>query len=260
MKRKLLCLALAFIMVFGLCGCSVGGKYKTVKSLDKQEYSIGFRNGDSTYHYIDKALKELSYEGVVDELAYKWFGSSKAVSFPSEKNALEELGYIESREFIIGVDLDFAPLCIVDGEDYSGFDVELARAVCEKLGWTLKIQPIQSEKAFVELNSGNIDCAWGGVVLDTQSVDYTILVTYMSDKLVIAAKSGMSGSLNGKTLYIGTAQYYLDILTENERIANRVGQISRIQGGAPEYFDSLFTGACDFILTTESAVDYFNTH
>lgn len=260
MQKKILSLLLALSMVLCLCGCDSGGKYKSVKTVRDQEYSIGFRNGDSTYHYIDKALRELSYAGTIDDLAAKWFGSKNAVSFPEEKDALADLGYVAPREFIIGVDLDSAPLCFTSGDGYDGFDIELAKAVCEKLGWSLKIQPIHSEKAFVELNSGNIDCAWGGVVLDRSSVDYTILVTYMSDKLVLAAKGSGSSSIRGKTLYMGTSQCYLDLMEENTRISNKLGQISRIQGGAQDYLDALDKGECDLVLVTESAVDYFNTH
>lgn len=260
MQKRILSLLLALGMVLCLCGCDSGGKYKSVKTVRDQEYSIGFRNGDSTYHYIDKALRELSYAGTIDDLAAKWFGSKNAVSFPEEKDALAALGYVAPREFIIGVDLDSAPLCFTSGDSYDGFDIELAKAVCEKLGWSLKIQPIHSEKAFVELNSGNIDCAWGGVVLDRSSADYTILVTYMSDKLVLAAKGSGSSSIRGKTLYMGTSQCYLDLMEENTRISNKLGQISRIQGGAQDYLDALDKGECDLVLVTESAVDYFNTH
>ena len=110
MKKRIICLSLALAMIFGLCACGGSGKYKVVKSLGTQEYSIGFRNGDSTYHYIDKALRELSYEGVIDDLSTQWFGSSRTVDFPSKKDALDELGYIEERTFIIGVDLESAPL------------------------------------------------------------------------------------------------------------------------------------------------------
>ena len=165
MKKRIICLTLAVIMVFGLCACGGSGKYRVVKTLGTQEYSIGFRNGDSTYHYIDRALKELSYEGAIDELCYKWFGDDSTVSFPKKKNALDDIGYVEPRTFIIGVDLDSFPMCYSNGVEYEASDVELAQKVCDKLGWVLKVQPIHSEDAYVELNSGNIDCAWGGVVL-----------------------------------------------------------------------------------------------
>lgn len=260
MGKKLICCALALVMLFSLGACGSGGKYKTVKTLGEYDYSIGFRNGDSTYHYIDRALRELSYEGVIDELSGKWFGSSSAVSFPSKKNALDDLGYIEPRTFIIGVDLSSAPLCCQEGEEYTGFDVELAQKVCEKLGWVLSVQPINSEDAFVELNSGNIDCAWGGVVLDTKSPDYTILVTYMSTDIVLAGKSAESSSLRDKVLYIGTTQSDLTIMDENASVSRKLGQITRINGGAADFFNALGSGDCELILTTQAAVDYYNSH
>ena len=75
MKKRIICAALALAMVLSLCGCGSDGKYKVVKSLGSQEYSIGFRNGDSNYHYIDRALRALSYEGKIDEISRKWFGT-----------------------------------------------------------------------------------------------------------------------------------------------------------------------------------------
>ena len=260
MQKRIISLLLALCTMLCLCACGESGKYKAVKTVRSQDYSIGFRNGDSTYHYIDKALKELAYEGTIDELAVKWFGSAGTVSFPEKKDALDELGYITPREFIIGIDLDSAPLAFESGDGYDGFDIELAKAVCEKLGWSLKVQPIHSEKAFVELNSGNIDCAWGGVVLDRESADYTILVTYMSDKLVLAAKGSGSSSIRGKTLYMGISQCYLDLMEENTGISGKLGQISRIQGGTQDYLAALDSGECDLVLITDSAVSYFNSH
>lgn len=260
MRKRLICCVLALCVMLTMCACSGGGKYKIAKTLGDQEYSIGFRNGDSTYHYIDKALRELSYDGVVDELSYKWFGSDSAVDFPSKKDALEELGYVEPRTFIIGVDLDSAPLSFTAGEEYVGFDVELAQAVCDKLGWVLKVQPIHSEDAYIELNSGNIDCAWGGVVLDKECADYTILLTYMKTDIVLAGKGSESSSVRDKVLYISTTDSALEIMDENQSVSRKLGQITRVSGGATEYFAALDNGKCELILTTEDAVDYFNAH
>lgn len=260
MKKRFICCVLALGFILSLGACNSGGKYKMVETMGEQEYSIGFRNGDSTYHYIDKALRELSYDGVVDDLSYKWFGSDNAVDFPSKKDALSELGYVEPRTFIIGVDLASAPFSFTAGSEYVGFDVELAQKVCDKLGWVLKVQPIESEDAYVELNSGNIDCAWGGVVLDKECPDYTILLTYAKSDSVLAGKSSESGSVRDKVLYIGTSDSALALLDENKSVNRKLGQITRVNGGAAEYFAFLDSGDCDLILTTETAVDYYNSH
>jgi len=257
MKKRIVCLLLALTTLFTLSACG-GGRYKTVKTICDRQYSIAFRNGDTTYHYIDAAIKELNYEGTIDILAGKWLGGKSTVSFASKKNAISELGYIEPRTFTIGVDLSSFPLCFESGSDYDGFDVELARAVCNKLGWQLRVHPILSKDAYIELNSGNIDCAWGGVVLDTESTNYTILATYMSDKLVIAAKGNGKSFLQGGSLYVGTDQMYLDVLEETPNISAKLEQITRVSGTPTEYFAHLDMGDCDFIIATQSGVRYYN--
>lgn len=257
MSKRLICLLLAAALCFSLCGCG-GGKYNIVKSLADCEYSIGFRNGDSNYHYIDCAIKELNADGTIDALAKKWFGDSGAVHFASDKDALAAYGYIAPRTFIIGVDLESFPMCYKMGEEYQGFDIELAKKVCEKLGWTLKIQPISSEDVYVELNSGNIDCAWGGVIMDPTSKNYTILETYMSTEYVLASKD--TSFIRNKTLYMGVSQTYVDLLEANESVQSKLGQITRVQGSAADFFGYLDKGDCDLILTTAAAVNYYNSN
>ena len=44
----------------------------------------------------------------------------------------------EPRTFIIGVDINSFPMAYVVDGNYWGFDVRLAMAVCERLGWTLQ--------------------------------------------------------------------------------------------------------------------------
>ena len=48
----------------------------------------------------------------------------------------------------------------------SGFDVELAQAVCELNGWTYKGVPINWDAKEAELESGSIDCIWSGFTIN----------------------------------------------------------------------------------------------
>ena len=82
----------------------------------------------------------------------------------------------------------------------------------------------------------------------------------MSTDLVLAGKSVNGGGIRDKVLYMGTTQYSLDIMEENSSVSRKLGQITRVQGGATDYFNALDNGKCDLILTTEAAVDYYNTH
>ena len=67
--------------------------------------------------------------------------------------------------------------------------MELARAVCARLGWTAQFISIKSENAYVELSSGNVDCAWGGLTLDPDETDLRVLTPYLTDELVIITRA-----------------------------------------------------------------------
>ncbi len=260
MKKRLTALLLVLLMILPLSACRGDGKYCVAKGLDDVSYSIVLRNGDSTYHYIYAALCELEAEGKIDQLANEWFGDKDIVDFPSGSERVEDFGYIEPRTFTIGVDPASFPMYFTDMGAYSGFDGELALAVCEKLGWYLRVQEIKSEDAFVELNSGNIDCAWGGISADLSSTDYTVLCTYMTTEVVIAGMSNGKSTLSGGVLYLTSGNVLMNVLNENERSRDKLGQITRVHGTVKELFTSMANGDCDFILTTEAAVLYMNRH
>ncbi len=72
-------------------------------------------------------------------------------------------GEEEAFTFKHGYDKDFPPYSYIgdDGET-TGFDVELAQAVCELNGWTYEGVPINWDAKEAELESGSIDCIWSG--------------------------------------------------------------------------------------------------
>ena len=76
----------------------------------------------------------------------------------SEESAAEE-----TFTFKHGYDKDFPPYSYIgdDGET-TGFDVELAQAVCELNGWNYEGVAINWDAKDAELESGSIDCIWSG--------------------------------------------------------------------------------------------------
>jgi len=69
-------------------------------------------------------------------------------------------------EMIIGYTV-YEPMNYTDANGvFTGFDTELAQAVCAKLGVEPKFQEIVWETKEVELNAGTIDCVWNGLTID----------------------------------------------------------------------------------------------
>lgn len=257
--KKIIMLLLALALCMGLCACGQSGKYKTVKTLQSQGYYLGFRNDDQLAFYVTAALKVLQADGTVGTLSQKWFGENK-VKFDSDAAALDDVGYIAPRTLIVGVDENAFPISSADNGVYSGFDVELAQAVCAKLGWETQFISIQPQNAYVELSSGNVDVAWGGMTLDPKSTQYASFGPYMENDVVVAALSASKGGLSGKTLYMDSSSQSMSILDSDAKLKEKFGQITRRTGGAAELFASLDAGECDLILTNSTAVQYKNTH
>jgi len=268
MKKKLLCLCLALLLCLPLCGCGgVNYGVNAIMTLVTQEYSMAFRNGDSAYHYVVAALEELNYDGTVAELSHKWLGSN-IVSFGKKADALSAYTPPEPRIFIIGVDENSFPFAYGDNNgNYWGFDVELANRLCEKLGWELQVHVIEKENVYIELYSGNIDCAWGGIALPQNEVDdgsYAVYGPYVQNDIVIAARDSShiwnSIQLSGRKMAMCSTQESLDALQSAGKVASRLGQVTRLAGGTQECFNYLFTGKCDLILTDSTAIAYYNSH
>ena len=268
-KLVLILLILSLALSLAACGgSSTGTSYgvKTLQTLVEQEYFLAFRNNDPTYFYVTAAIETLAGEGRVHELTAKWFGE-QIIDFKGRVEALSELTPPPPQDFIIGIDINSFPMAYISNGEYWGFDVELAIAVCNKLGWNLKMQPIEKENVYIELSSGNIDCAWGGIAITREEIaegNFTPYGPYVKNDIVVATRSGSSVwnsmRLNGKNMAMCSTPEALEALNSDEKLAKRLGQITRLAGGTTECFEYLYSGKCDTVLTDSTALYYFNCH
>ncbi|MGN0832911.1 MAG: transporter substrate-binding domain-containing protein [Kiritimatiellia bacterium] len=115
---------------------------------------------------------------------------------------------LSDGRFVVGFDADFPPYGFKDGAEYRGFDLDLARAVCAKRGWTFVANPINWDAKDMELNSGAIDCIWNGFTMQGREQAYTWSGAYVDNSQVVLVKAG-SGirsfrDLSGKTVAVQT--------------------------------------------------------
>lgn len=254
--------AIAVCLLLGLAGCGLTtqGRYRILDTFETKKYAIGFREGDVVRYYLEAAVNTLAADGTFHNIAMQWFGKDPT-EYHEDAAALERVGVVEPRDVIIGIDAENFPLSYTDGEGYSGFDVDCARAVCERLGWNVKFQPMKAEDAYIELSSGNVDVAWGGLALDLKAEDYTVLNAYMSDDVVLVARAdaGAYGKLGlkGKVLVIDVGEQYMAFLDSQPRLKNRLGEIKRVTGGAQACFELMANYQADATISTGLAVQYY---
>ena len=130
--------------------------------------------------------------------------SSEAAS--SSAAADGDLDYIKGNgKMVIGYTV-YAPMNYTDDEgNFTGFDTELATAVCEKLGVEPEFVEINWDTKVVELDAKSIDCIWNGMTLTEDIMANTATTkAYAKNAQVVVVKDGTDYSstadLVGKTV------------------------------------------------------------
>lgn len=118
-------------------------------------------------------------------------------------------GAAESKKLVVGFDKSYPPYGFVgDDGEYTGFDLDLAKAVADKQGWEVKYEAIDWDAKDALLNSGAINCIWNGFTMEGREDDYTFSEPYMLNEQVLVVKkdAGIKGwdDLAGKTVITQT--------------------------------------------------------
>ena len=114
-----------------------------------------------------------------------------------------------AKKFIMGIDPEYPPFSyMADDGSYTGFDVEVCRAVCKELGWELEIFGVNWDQKLTQLDARECDCVWSGMtILDSmKEAGYVLSAPYYDNTQVLLVKedSGFKSSadLTGKAVAV----------------------------------------------------------
>ena len=167
----------------------------------------------------------------------------------------------DEQTFIVGFDAEFPPYGFKDDSgNYTGFDLDLAKEVCERNNWTFKAQPIDWDAKDAELESGSIDCIWNGFTIDGRENDYLWSDPYFDNKqvFVVKADSGISSidDLAGKTVETQKDSSALAALQgDNKTIADSFATLTEVADYNTAFMD-LESGACDAVAMDIGVAEY----
>ena len=100
--------------------------------------------------------------------------------------AIQEKGYL-----ILGLDDSFPPMGFNDENgNIVGFDIDLAREVCKRLGVELQTQPIDWAAKEALLDAGNIDCIWNGMsITPARQLEVNFSSPYINAGVAVIVKA-----------------------------------------------------------------------
>ena len=153
----------------------------------------------------------------------------------------------EPTKFIMGIDPEYPPFSYLgDNGEYTGFDVEVCKAACEKLGYELEIFGVNWDEKLVQLDAGECDCVWAGMTLldSMKEAGYVLSNPYYDNTQVILVKkdSGITTSADLAGKYVA-----VQLGTSGEALLN--GDLADLTAT----FDQLIT--CDSFLKCFAELD-----
>ena len=115
----------------------------------------------------------------------------------------------DEKTLVVGIDPEYPPYSYIgsDGE-YTGFDIEVAQAACDLLGWKMEIFALNWDQKLTQLDAKECDCIWAGMtILDSmKEAGYVISDPYYDNTQVLLVKKDSpiqsSADLKGKTVAV----------------------------------------------------------
>lgn len=156
---------------------------------------------------ISKLLRKAAILGVVAIMGISMIGcgsTSKSGSASLKENTESTL---DKDELVIGLDDTFVPMGFKDESgELCGFDVELAKAVGEKLNKKIKFQAIDWSMKETELSGGNIDLIWNGYSINDErkeKVEFSKAYLNNTQIIVTLADSNINSKADLKGKKVG---------------------------------------------------------
>ena len=153
LRRWLAAGAAALLAAGVLSGCGGAKKNYVVLEgeLSSEEYGIGFRKDDAALrNEVWKILVDMNKSGEFKTISEKWFGedvSKLPDSYEPEEATDDSLQKIKDKgKLVMGLDVALPPMGFRDEDgNITGFDIDLAKAVCEKMGVELELTPLSGK-------------------------------------------------------------------------------------------------------------------
>ncbi len=163
----------------------------------------------------------------------------------------------DANTLVLGLDATFAPMGFKDdNNEIVGFDIDVAREVCKRIGMTLECKEIIWDQNLIELNNNSIDCVWNGMSInEDRERDMLLTPAYMNNRMVFAVKTDSDiqtvDQLTGKKIAVQNG-------SEGEKALDASGMEYEKVGHA-DYamaYNELELGLVDAVLVDEVAVQY----
>ena len=157
-------------------------------TFDPEEYAICIAkdNTDLTDSF-NKALEELEKDGTIDAIITNYIGD-EAGKHPYETPEGTEY---PNGTLTMATNAQFEPYEYYDGDNVVGIDADISKAICDKLGYELKIEDMEFDAIIAAVSSGKADFGAAGMTVTEdrlKNIDFTDTYTTACQVIVVRKK------------------------------------------------------------------------
>ena len=188
-----------------------------------------------------------------------------AVVFASgakESGVDNSLEYIKAKgNLVLGLDDSFPPMGYRDeNNEIVGFDIDVAKEVCKRLGVKLVLQPIDWNAKEQELATKQIDCIWNGfTVTEERKKSLTFSDAYVNNAQVLIVLNDSPyktlSDLKGKTVGLQAGSSASDALADSPDFKASLKNVIELKDNLTALMD-LQAGGCDAVLMDLLVANY----
>lgn len=132
------------------------------ESFAEEDYAIALKlDNTSLQADINKALADLKADGTLDKIIKNYIGNEAGnTPYKSPEGVDRSKGTL-----VMATNAEFPPYESKDGEKIVGIDVDIMTAVCDKLGYELRIDDMAFDSIIPAISSGKADVGAAGLTV-----------------------------------------------------------------------------------------------
>ena len=152
-----------------------------------EEYAIAIKKGNTELtEAINGALAELKADGTLDSIAKNWIGE-EAGNYPYTTPEGTEY---PNGTLVMATNAQFPPYESLNGTEVVGFDADMMKAVCDKLGYELVIENMDFDSIIAAVDSGKADVGAAGMTVTEdrlKNIDFSEPYTTATQVIIVRA-------------------------------------------------------------------------
>ena len=200
-------LAVVMLALSMMAGCSGTAKVKVIDlALSSEEYAFAVaQDNTDLLNKVNAFLNKIVEDGTFDKICNNYFGDGTPLEITSAE--LDE----SKDQLVVATSTGFEPFEMVNGDKYSGVDLEIAYYLAEELGQELVISDMDFEAVVNSVQSGKSDIAMAG-----------LSVTPEREKVVTFTESYYNAS---QVLIVKEDDTTFDACTTGDEVAAKLAEL-----------------------------------